>query len=86
MPTISRFFGVTIRMYYDDHGTPHFHAYYGNDAAKIEINTLKIVEGKLPRRAIGFILEWALEHRQELLANWELCETHLPLNPIAPLE
>jgi hypothetical protein len=49
MPTISRFFGITIRMYFNDHGLPHFHAYYGGHAAKIEIETLRIVEGHLPR-------------------------------------
>jgi hypothetical protein len=44
-------------MYFDDHGIPHFHVYYGNDAAKIEIETLRVVEGKLPRRALGLVLE-----------------------------
>ncbi len=86
MPTISRFFGIVIRMYFDDHGLPHFHAYYGRHAAKIEIETLQVTEGKLPRRALGLVLEWAAEHRQELLEDWQLAEAHRPLNEIAPLE
>ena len=86
MPTVSRFFGITIRMYFDDHAPPHFHAYYGNDAAKIQIETLQIDEGKLPRRALGLILEWAVEHRAELLENWYLAEAHGQLKQIAPLE
>ncbi len=86
MPTISRFFGILIRMYYDDHGLPHFHAHYGNHAAKIEIETLRLTEGKLPRRALGLVLEWAAEHRDELLENWRLAEEHRPLNQIIPLE
>jgi hypothetical protein len=45
MPTISQFYGITIRMYFDDHPPPHFHAYYGSDAAKIEIDTLRVSEG-----------------------------------------
>jgi Domain of unknown function (DUF4160) len=45
MPTISQFYGIAIRMYFDDHPPPHFHAYYGNDAAKIEIDTLQVSEG-----------------------------------------
>lgn len=86
MPTVSRFFGITIRMYFDDHPPPHFHAYYGTDAAKIQIETLRVDEGQLPRRALGLVLEWAVEHREELLENWQLAEAHGPLKQIAPLE
>ena len=86
MPTISQFFGIVIRMYHDDHPPPHFHAYYGEHAAKIEIETLRVQEGRLPRRALGLVLEWAAEHRDELSADWVLAENHEPLNPIAPLE
>jgi hypothetical protein len=86
MPTISRFFGIVIRMYFDDHGTPHFHAHYGADAVKIEIDTMRVVEGRLPRRALGLVMEWAIEHREELLVNWRLADAHQPLLPIPPLE
>ncbi|MBI5637284.1 MAG: DUF4160 domain-containing protein [Nitrospinae bacterium] len=86
MPTISEFFGITIRMYYDDHASPHFHAYYGGHAAVIEIKTLQLKEGELPRRALALTLEWASYHRQELITDWKLAEEHRPLNPIAPLE
>lgn len=86
MPTVSQFFGIAIRIYFDDHPPPHFHAYYGNDAAKIDINTLGIQEGKLPRRALALVLEWAAEHRDELFEDWRLAEEHRPLNRIAPLE
>ena len=86
MPTVSRFFGIAIRMYFDDHGLPHFHAYYGSDVAKIEINTLRVSEGGLPRRALSLVLEWAVEHRAELLVNWELADGHQPLRQIPPLE
>ena len=86
MPTISRFFGITIRMYFDDHGLPLFHAYYDNHAAKIEIETLRVTEGHLPRRALGLVLEWGAEHRKELLDDWRLAEAHRPLNEIEPLE
>jgi hypothetical protein len=86
MPTVSRFFGITIRLYYDDHGPPHFHAYYGKASAKIEIATLRTLRGKLPRRAMALVLEWAAEHRDELMADWILAENHQPLNEIAPLD
>lgn len=86
MPTISQFFGVSVRMYFDEHARPHFHAYYGSDAVVIEIDTLNIQEGRLPRRALGMVLEWAVEHRSELKDNWLRAERHERLNAIAPLE
>ncbi len=58
MPTVSQFYGIAIRMYFDDHPPPHFHAYYGSDAAKIEIDTLRVSEGKLRRRTLALVLEW----------------------------
>lgn len=86
MPTISEFFGILIRMYYDDHNPPHFHAYYGGHEAVFSIETLEIMEGLLPKRAKALVIEWTLEHRQELLNDWKLAEQHQPLNKIAPLE
>ncbi len=86
MPTISEFFGILIRMYYDDHNPPHFHAYYGGHEAIFSIETLEIMEGLLPKRAKALVIEWTLEHRQELLNDWKLAEQHQPLNKIAPLE
>ena len=86
MPTISQFYGITIRMYFDDHPPPHFHAYYGNDAAKIDIESLEITEGKLRRRTIGLIQEWAANHRDELRENWRRAEAHLALLDIDPLD
>ena len=86
MPTISMFFGIIIRMYYDDHAPPHFHAYYGKDAVVIDIQTLSVREGKIPRRALAMVLEWANQHRAELLEDWRLAEAHLPLTKVDPLE
>lgn len=86
MPTISMFFGILIRMYHDDHAPPHFHAHYGSYKAMIDIRTLRVLEGRLPRRALAMVLEWAEEHRDELLQNWALCEQLVPLNRVAPLE
>jgi hypothetical protein len=86
MPTISQFFGITVRMYYEDHGPLHFHAYYAEHGAVIEIETLRTCRGKLPRRAQALVLEWAAEHRTELLENWRLAEAHQPLQYIPPLE
>ena len=86
MPTISEFFGILIRLYFNDHPPPHFHARYNEHEAVIEIETLRVMEGFLPRRALGLVLDWAELHRSELLADWELCRTHQQPNKIAPLE
>ena len=57
MPIISTFFGIYIRMYFDEHVPPHFHAYYGDHSAAIEIETLRMLKGRLPQRVLGLVLE-----------------------------
>ena len=71
MPEISRFYGIVIRMFYNDHFPPHFHAEYGGYEALIDMNTLAVVAGKLPPRALGLVMEWASYHQNELKSNWE---------------
>ena len=86
MPTISTFFGILIRMYFNDHPPPHFHARYNEFEAVIEIGSLSVLEGGLPRRALALVLEWAAQHNSELLSDWELCQSKQQPQPIAPLE
>jgi hypothetical protein len=86
VPEISRFFGIVIRMFYNDHAPPHFHAEYGEQEALIEIDTLAVYQGELSRRVLAFVLEWAALHRDELRIDWELARTRQPLVPVAPLE
>ncbi|MBU4273435.1 MAG: DUF4160 domain-containing protein [Planctomycetes bacterium] len=85
MPTISSFYGIAIRMYFDDHPRPHFHAYSGGQDAAISIETLEVIEGRLPRRALTLVLEWASEHRAELRENWRIVEAHGTPQKIEPL-
>ena len=59
MPTISFFYGLVIQMFWDDHAPPHFHASYAEHEALIDIRTLAVIEGQLPRRAMTLVLEWA---------------------------
>lgn len=73
-------------MYYDDHAPPHFHAYYGEDAVVIEIDPVAVRNGYISGRALAMALEWAGQHRIELLENWRRAEAHLPLLIIPPLE
>jgi hypothetical protein len=56
-------------MYYDEHNPPHFHARYGSDKAAIEITSLRVLEGRLPSRALGLVVEWASQHQEELMRN-----------------
>ena len=86
MPEISRFFGIVIRMYFRDHNPPHFHAFYGDDMALIDIASSSVIAGKLPPRALGLVLEWVAIHRSELMDDWEKAREELPLLPIPPLE
>lgn len=80
MPRISRFSGMTIAMYYNDHLPAHFHALYAGQEALIVIETLALYAGQLPRRAFTLALEWAARHRAELLTNWEQARQGLPLD------
>jgi hypothetical protein len=72
-------------MFYKDYSPPHFHAVYGEYEISVDIIT-GIVEGKFPRRALNAVLEWYLEHKKELLLDWELAIKGKPLNKIPPLE
>jgi hypothetical protein len=63
MPEISRFFGIIIKMFFDDHNPPHFHAEYGDETALVDIRTLAVFSGHLPPRVTGFVIEWASLHR-----------------------
>ncbi|MDQ3775075.1 MAG: DUF4160 domain-containing protein [Pseudomonadota bacterium] len=85
MPIVSRFLGIVISMYWNDHSPPHFHAKYGSYEIEVGIET-GIVEGKFPRRALQHVLEWYEVHKQELLDDWLLCREGKPPKRIAPLE
>ncbi len=71
MPVISSFYGILIKMYFGDHVPPHFHAEYAEFSAQITIRDLGILEGYLPPKALGLVVEWASMHREELMDNWE---------------
>jgi hypothetical protein len=85
MPEISRFLGIIIAMYYQEHQPPHFHAKYGDRTGVFSIADLKLIEGSLPSRVTSLVLEWAFEHRDELKEDWELAIAKKPLRKIAPL-
>ena len=86
MPTISRFYGISVLINYrNEPPLAHFHAYYGDFQVVIQISALGIVEGKLPPRILGMVMEWAAIHETELLQAWDDAILRRPVNPIDPL-
>jgi hypothetical protein len=85
VPTISRFFGIVIAMFFDDHGPPHFHARHASGEAKVRIDTLEVIESTLARRQLRLVLAWAELHRDELVENWRRARAGETLNAINPL-
>jgi len=85
MPELSRFLGITIAMYFKDHNPPHFHVLYNEYDAAIEINTLSVIDGKVPPRILGLALEWAEMHKEELIEDWDLIQSTGKYNKIQPL-
>jgi hypothetical protein len=86
MPVVSRFFGITIAFYWEDHLPPHFHAKYSGDEAMVEIRTGDVLRGTLSGRALSLVNEWRHMHVSELLDNWERARQRQPLIYISPLE
>ncbi|MBH1989956.1 MAG: DUF4160 domain-containing protein [Alphaproteobacteria bacterium] len=86
MPTISMFYGIMIQMFWNDHAPPHFHALYSEFEVIIDIRTLEVIKGTMPRRALTLVLEWASLHRAELMEDWILCEQNQMPKKISPLD
>src|ERR1700684_943438 len=72
MPTISWFYGIAIRMFYNDHAPPHFHAFYGSREARVSIETGEIISGHLPSRQRRLVRQWTLLYHDKLMADWML--------------
>ncbi len=84
MPAITRFYGMTIKMYFlgSEHNPPHIHAIYGEYIGAIDIRTLEMLEGDLPAKALAMVREWTEQHRDELLEMWKTQE----FRKLPPLE
>nr|VFJ44044.1 MAG: protein of unknown function (DUF4160) [Candidatus Kentron sp. DK]VFJ53526.1 MAG: protein of unknown function (DUF4160) [Candidatus Kentron sp. DK] len=76
MPEITRFLGIIISMYFDEHNPPHFHVRYNEYRASMGIRDLNLIEGSLPARVRGLVAEWAELHQDELSRMWETREFH----------
>jgi len=85
MPEISRFLGIVISMYFNDHNPPHFHVRYEAHRAVIGIEPLELMEGSLPPRVLGLVIEWAKLHQSEVARNWTALASEGTFTRIAPL-
>ena len=85
MPEICRFLGIAIKMYYDEHNPPHFHVEYGEFKASVRIKDFALLEGYLPPKVLGLVVEWAALRQTDLLHEWELARNHQPLEKLKPL-
>lgn len=85
MPEISRFLGIVIAMYYNDHEPAHFHAVYGSFEVTVEIES-GVVHGAFPPRALAHVQEWRELHKLDLLHNWGCARRREPLSKVSPLE
>jgi hypothetical protein len=86
MPTISIFSGLIIQMYFDEHNPPHIHVRYQSDTAVFNIQSGDMTEGGLSKRNIRLVQAWIELHREDLLANWELCRNDEHPHKIEPLK
>jgi hypothetical protein len=86
MPTISWFYGISIRMYFNDHAPPHFHAFYGRHEARISIETGGIIGGHLPKTQSRLVRAWTLLYHDRLMADWALVRADYPPERIPGLD
>lgn len=86
MPILSKFYGIVIRMFFEDHAPPHFHAEYNEFELLVGISPIKILQGKAPKRVESMVLEWAALHQEELVMAWDQCSKPEHPNKIDPLE
>ena len=85
MPEVSRFYGIVVQIFYSDHAPPHFHAKYAGREILVSIQDMTVLEGRLPPRALGMVMEWAAIHQTELLDAWNRAQQHESPGKVAPL-
>jgi hypothetical protein len=86
MPELSRFYGIIIRMFYGDHPPPDFHAVYQGEEVQVSIESLEVIKGRMRRRALALVLEWAALHREELRRAWDVASRNQEPDKIEPLD
>ena len=82
MPTVAIVDGIKVLVYGNDHGLPHFHVLAAEYRAVIDIETMEMTRGRLPRARLRKVLAWAEPRRAELLEAWDRARTGQPLKRI----
>lgn len=84
MPILSQFYGIIIKMYFQqsEHNPPHIHVTHSGDMAEFSIKTGQVLEGKLPPKETAMVKIWLSLHRNELLEIWNTQD----FKKIAPLK
>ena len=85
MPEISRFYGILIHMFFNEHNPPHFHAVYGEYRVSIDLEN-EVVNGFMPKRALKLVFEWMDIHKTEIIENWKKCQQGETPDKIEPLK
>lgn len=85
MPEISRFFGIVIHMYFDEHPPPHIHATYAGETFVVDVNSCRVTEGSAPARIAAMVSKWVSLHKPELLENWSRLAKKLSAQKVDPL-
>lgn len=86
MPEISRFFGIVIQMFINEHNPPHFHAFYGEKVGMFKISNGEMIKGNLPKNKVVLVTAWCEIHREQLLENWNKLDNGLKISKIKPLK
>ncbi len=86
MPRISEFYGLQVYLYYNDHEPAHFHVRYGEYHTRISIDPVRLIDGRMPRRALNMVLEWAEMQQLALKERWDSARARRPLDRIEPLD
>ena len=85
VPTLSVFYGIVIKMFFDDHDPPHLHVEYAGQEAKVGLAGSELMRGVIPPRALRLVREWIILHRDELEENWRLAKAMQPVRRVEPL-
>lgn len=86
MPIISTFFGIIVRMFYEDHSPPHIHVEYQGNKALLDFHG-NVLKGDLQSRtALRLVRDWIDLRHTELLEDWELAAKGRKINMIDPLQ